>query len=291
MANIIIFVNDLDSFSKLPYFVHLMIPSWRAAGHVVQIRASPSSPRAAADTDAAATDLALMHIDLTRIPPACLDTVRNYPGCVCVNCAALDISKRRVSRNLVTPGDTYAGPVIVKTDANCGGAGERIQRYGTPLLGRLRRERDRWRHWRLTGRLSFGDYAIYASKREVPAAIWRATDFVVERFLPERHENLYALRQWVFLGDREISRIAYSEQPIIKANNVVASERLDHVPETLRGLRRDLGFDYGKFDYVMRDGEAILLDANRTPTFGRLLGEKGKEYAALLATGIDTFLT
>lgn len=281
MANIIIFVNDLGSFSKVPYFVHLMIPSWRAAGHDVRFLASlPPHP---------AADLVLMHIDLTRMPSTYLDAARNYPRCI--NCAALDISKRRVSRNLVTLADAYTGPVIVKTDANCGGNGERIQRYAPPLLGRLRREVDRWRHWRLTGRLSFGDYSIYASKHEVPTAIWADNDFVVERFMPERRENLYALRQWVFLGEREISKISYSEQPIIKANNVITSERLDHVPETLRSLRRELGFDYGKFDYVMHDGEAILLDANRTPTYGKHLGEKGKEYAAHLATGIDTFLT
>ena len=29
--------------------------------------------------------------------------------------------------------------------------------------------------------------------------------------------------------------------------------------------RRDLGFDYGKFDYVIHEGRAILLDANSTP--------------------------
>jgi hypothetical protein len=29
--------------------------------------------------------------------------------------------------------------------------------------------------------------------------------------------------------------------------------------------RSRLGFDYGKFDYVMHEGRAVLLDANSTP--------------------------
>ncbi|MGE4492883.1 MAG: hypothetical protein AB7E65_10655, partial [Syntrophotalea sp.] len=34
-----------------------------------------------------------------------------------------------------------------------------------------------------------------------------------------------------------------------------------------RKRRKDLGFDYGKFDFVQIDGQTILLDANRTPSF------------------------
>ena len=29
-------------------------------------------------------------------------------------------------------------------------------------------------------------------------------------------------------------------------------------------LRQELGFDYGKFDYVVHDGRPVLLDANKT---------------------------
>ena len=37
------------------------------------------------------------------------------------------------------------------------------------------------------------------------------------------------------------------------------------VPEELRQTRRQLGFDYGKFDYGVVNGEVVLYDANRTP--------------------------
>ena len=41
-----------------------------------------------------------------------------------VNRQVRDSSKRRVSRNLVRPGDGWEGPVIVKTDRNHGGLPE-----------------------------------------------------------------------------------------------------------------------------------------------------------------------
>ena len=31
-----------------------------------------------------------------------------------------------------------------------------------------------------------------------------------------------------------------------------------------------MGFDYGKFDYVIRDGQVVLFDVNRTPAHGAL---------------------
>jgi hypothetical protein len=30
-------------------------------------------------------------------------------------------------------------------------------------------------------------------------------------------------------------------------------------------IREELGADFGKFDYVMHDGRAVLIDANKTP--------------------------
>jgi len=47
----------------------------------------------------------------------------------------------------------------------------------------------------------------------------------------------------------------------------VGFERLAiSVPEELHAMWARLGFDFGKFDYVVRDGQIVLLDANRTPT-------------------------
>ena len=45
--------------------------------------------------------------------------MKHYP--TVVNRRVTDISKRRISTNLVGPHDTYSGPVILKTDRNFGG--------------------------------------------------------------------------------------------------------------------------------------------------------------------------
>lgn len=102
---------------------------------------------------------------------------------------------------------------------------------------------------------------------DVPWAIWWNKNLVVEKFLPERDGKHYALRQWVFLGNHEISQRVISTDPIVKASNVLKREKGIPIPDSMRRLRAAMGFDYGKFDFVMMDDEAILLDANRTPSF------------------------
>jgi len=37
------------------------------------------------------------------------------------------------------------------------------------------------------------------------------------------------------------------------------------VPKEVTGMRRRLGLDYGKIDYVIHQGQVVILDANRTP--------------------------
>lgn len=39
----------------------------------------------------------------------------------------------------------------------------------------------------------------------------------------------------------------------------------EHRPCPARRIRGELGFDYGKFDYGVVDGEVALYDVNRTP--------------------------
>jgi len=88
---------------------------------------------------------------------------------------------------------------------------------------------------------------------------------VVERFVPERLDGRYCLRKWVFLGDADQQVISVSDQPVIKATN--ARHAFTHEPphKALVEERRRLGFDYGKFDYVLFEGHPVLLDANSTP--------------------------
>ena len=62
------------------------------------------------------------------------------------------------------------------------------------------------------------------------------------------------------------------------------------MPVEIAEERRRLGFDYGKFDFVVHGGRPILLDANRTPGGSATLTEEYAQGAAELAKGIDVFL-
>ena len=59
------------------------------------------------------------------------------------------------------------------------------------------------------------------------------------------------------------------------------------MPDELRALRRQLGFDYGKFDFVMHEGRAVLLDANKTPGRARNLSAFLAAGNANLADGFE----
>jgi hypothetical protein len=60
-----------------------------------------------------------------------------------------------------------------------------------------------------------------------------------------------------------LNRRLLSPSPIIKGHPEF-SEPVDP-PEELLEIRNRLGFDYGKFDYVMHKGKVHIIDANKTP--------------------------
>jgi hypothetical protein len=225
---------------------------WKQRGHNISVtRLSPVKG-----------DCALLHIDTTRMSANLIPSFE--PGMPVLNRRALDISKRLVSSNLVSPEDGYAGPVIVKTDDNA---------YGIPKIPsdldhrksiEFRRTvtADNWRSMRA---LPLSSYPILSSKSDVPEWVWTRSDIVVERFMAEMEGGLYVLRIWVFLGRREYGVKLYGQNPVVKSGNLVRYEYVSDVPESLRLERKRLGFDFGKFDYVLHDGRAMLLDANKTP--------------------------
>ena len=120
------------------------------------------------------------------------------------------------------------------------------------------------RSWERRRVLPVGSYRVFASAAEVPDGVWRNPGLVVERFGAEREGSDYCCRHWLFFGDREVHRRTVSADPIVKAR--ARLEPLDEpVPARLREYREALGFDYGKFDYGLVDGDVVLYDANRTP--------------------------
>lgn len=249
MARIVVITHAYDNFRGRKPLLGSLATHWTGAGHAVEVVEGLGGwPDA---------DAAVMHVDLSVIPDAYREASRRYRSVL--NGKAADIRKTRVSRNLLKRGDDWTGPVVVKTDLNYSGIPEQhamacFRRDGkTPDLAPVPLV------------ATNQPYPILRSIDAVPDAVWNNPGLVVERFLPERDAQGFWMRAWVFFGDRERCTRYCGTHPIVKTANIIAREAAP-VPDELRAERERLGFDYGKFDFVVREGRAILLDANRTPS-------------------------
>ena len=198
-------------------------------------------------------DIAVLHVDATITPADHVDHARSFP--FCLNVGATDISKRRISGALITEGDAWQGPVIVKSNLNNRGIPETLLNRRSKRTGK----QPPFPHLP-----TLQPYEIYRSLGDVPDGVFDCDDLVVEKFIPEREPDGFAVRFWVFCGERERCTRYISPNGLVKASETIRREPVP-VPDELRERRRELGFDYGKFDFVMHDGKAVLLDANKTP--------------------------
>jgi hypothetical protein len=82
----------------------------------------------------------------------------------------------------------------------------------------------------------------------------------------------------------------HSNHPIIKSHNIIGRELLTDVPDDLRQMRRDLGFDFGKFDFAIVEGRTVLYDTNRTPSLGGVSESDPPTWLAQLAAGLWALL-
>jgi hypothetical protein len=131
-------------------------------------------------------------------------------------------------------------------------------------------------------------YRIFPSVKDVPPRARLSPDLVIEKFLPERDPRGYATRHWVFFGDRERCNRVVGANPVLKSIDVVEREPAP-VPDAIRAWREKLGFDYGKFDFVIHEGRPVLLDVNRTPTIPEKLSAELEAGMAHLAAGLAAF--
>lgn len=253
---------------------------WQRQGWEVVVQQGLRNPPAA--------DVAILHVDLTVVPAPYLELAARYP--VCINGRVRDISKRVVSRDLLARGDPHDGPVMVKTDRNHAGLPERrlaLIEGGWPARVRealRRRLPPRW-----SGRLPGDRYLPCASLAAVPDWVWRHRDLVVERFLSERFEGFYTLNQWHFLGSGSLVKTFFAPNPVVKWADQVATLPLHNdVPAEIRQRRTELGFDYGKFDYLVTPQGPRLLDANKTP-WNAVPPEDPR--MVVMAKGLEAFLT
>ena len=277
---VVILTHLRQGLQPVSVVARLMRTAWQPAGIEVVVQQGLR--------DAPNADLAILHVDLTVIPEDYQALGASYPRCL--NLAVRDISKRRISRNLVTAADGYQGPVIVKTDRNYGGRPEeklRVARYG--LVRRLRNHVESRLPQSWTGRLRDGNYLVFDAKRQVPDWVWRTPALVVERLLAERQGDRCRMYQWYFFGDADCVVPVYGPGAFVDFQRQETLERQTphrDVPGELRARRRELGFDFGKLDYVMHEGKAELLDANSTP----VIDEPELGRTAMLADGIWSFL-
>jgi hypothetical protein len=230
------------------YMVRDYAAIWQEDGHRVLDLIGPARFEPA--------DLVLVHVDLSVVPEAYLELAARYP--VAVNGRVRDIRKSRMSTLKVGPDDGWSGPVIVKADLNFAGHPERVFAAMPPAFG-VWSERMR----------ATEQYRVFESVAAVPQAVWLDAGVVVERFVPEREDGRYVTRMMVFVGEHATCAKNSGPKPIVNSSSQTHSEFVEPHPEIL-ALRKTLGFDYGKFDYVIHEGTPILLDTNKTVGSGHV---------------------
>ncbi len=256
-----------DRFVEWNYLLRLFVRAWEKRNIKVVVVRDDASYQPA--------DIAFLHADLTVVPEACLAVCRRYARVI--NGGAIDIQKRFFSDLLLTPESAWAGPVIVKTEWNCGGwrefrmwlestlVGRALQRFGGfETYHKFRARQEARRSWSRRRLLPYGQYPVFDKRADVPKGVWKNPNLVVEKFLAEKEGNEFYCRHWVFLGEREATFRSYSIDPVVKLTGRIERHN-DVVPDDLREIRKNLGFDYGKFDYAIVNGKTVLYDVNRTP--------------------------
>ncbi|HON59377.1 MAG TPA: hypothetical protein PLT45_07570 [Smithella sp.] len=272
------------------YIVDVMAEQWAASGHRVLCHAGTRHPPAA--------DIVFLHVNKTVVPPAYADCVLKYPAAI--NGKALNISRPLYSTARLEKGDSYEGPVIVKTVNNYGGIPERRSvSFMLPLINRLiRRDASRaWRQvatsWRRVDSLNPLEYPVFDSMHKVPPDVWENKHLMVEKFLPEKEGDVFFVRYWQFFGDKNMTGRYGAKHPIVKFHRRVTEVRPVEIPEELADWRKKLHLDYGRFDYVMHEGRPVVLDANKTPGFGarsQLSASERREKFADFSAGIEFYL-
>lgn len=236
------------SSARRCYLIDAISARWASWGHRVITHYGA--------VDLPLADLTVLHVDRTLVPDRYANALG--PEALVLNRGAVDISKRRYSRILVTREDGYTGPVIVKTDRNFGGAPE-ASRFGY-LAAKLT---NRWNLAR-TATLNPNRYPIFNSKSQVPRGVWDNNNLIVEKFMPEREKGLFFVRYWIFLGDQGWAGRIGCKTPIAKFSRMVTDDEPVEIPDELLRLRSAMGLDYGRIDFTVHNGRAVVFDINKT---------------------------
>lgn len=235
------------------YLLSSLCDIWRRNGHTVTI----------GSTDKIESGLAILHIDRTWVSKKVLPV--NLNDQPLLNGKVLDISKRLISELILDENDVYEGAVIIKTNANYFGLMDHSKNKFSAFFRRHHQTLARRTSWQMARQLIHREYPILNDKKQVPSWVWKREALIVEKFIPEIEDGLYVLRLWLFFGDREYGVKMWGKSPVVKSDGIERYEYINDVPDELRKIRKALGFDFGKFDYVIVNGKPILIDTNKTP--------------------------
>lgn len=274
MARIVVFTHAFDRFvhwrwawpARTSYYLlYGVLRELETIGHSWRVVAGPKSEQG---------DVAILHVDASFVDEEYLALADGFA--TRINFGTADISKRRVSGALLAEGDAWAGQVIIKTNLNYMGRIEAAHNRAAAKRGLPAPHEPP---------PIIDGYQILPTITAVPVSVWVNPELVVERFIPEPDEQGFALRTWVFMGARDRCTRHVSRRSLVKAADVVKREAVE-VPDELRAERARLGFDFGKFDFVIHDGRPVLLDANRTPGSAPAVRGLLKSGARHLAEGL-----
>jgi len=259
------------------HLIKVLAGIWREQGHILSFGNRPPPT----------TDAVIAHTDYSMIDEHFFRQVDE--GIPVINSAARNFLKSNVSQLLINENSKWHGPVIIKTDANCHAA-EEYAYHGLDLLRLLKIFAGRFVSWQWTGELPFRTYPILERTDQVPGWVWQDHRLVVEKFMPERDGELYVLRLWMFFGEQEYCMRVCSELPVVKSRKLVSVDLVEEVPDAVRSVRRKLGLDFGKIDFVMHGNDALVFDVNKTPTVD--LNKRGQlgPFVRRLADGLDGLL-
>jgi hypothetical protein len=257
--SITIITNEFNSkIEGTRYFLAQLIKLWDQQGLKVHVSGGCNYIPA---------DIAFLHVDTSVVADEYLELGQRYP--VALNGNVKSILKSNISKYLLNQDDSYTGRVIVKTDANYGGANEFVNATRSGRLGWIDPEIER--PWRKREVMDSVNYPIFNSLSEVPNGVWKNNKLVVEKFLPERLDNgNYRCCTYVFFGNQESAFWMSSPKPVVKSTVATDGGLIEEIPQSIREIRKSSGFDYGKFDYTEVDGEVIVYDMNKTPALGRI---------------------
>ncbi len=254
---IAILMHENDDEDRIKdYLISILAEIWQEDGHEVIFLFGTKKFVPA--------DIILVHVDLSVVPDSYLKFAKRYP--LSINGSVKDIRKKSYSDHLIHKNDSWDGRVIVKSNNNSAGIPER---RGRGFTGRIQKKiYSLIQHSNLpflpSPILSALDYKVFNDLQDLPSFYFYHPGLVTQKFLPEKDGDLYCTRILIFLGDKTRCSLIKSKDPIVKSDTAESIETdIDPHPDIL-ALRKKLGFNYGKFDYVINDGKAVLLDANKT---------------------------